>query len=170
VSRFRDPEPLGAEHDVEGFDCGRDSLNRWLGKHARQAASAGSARTYVIHDDQEGRIVGYHSLAAASVSQAEATPRAARGMPQHPIPAVLLARLAVDMSVQGKGVGAWLLRDAMLRTLNAGDAVAVRVLLVHAVDDAARSFYAHHGFEPSPTDPLNLQLLIKDIRAAVDEA
>ena len=170
MTRFRDPEPLASWHDIERFDSGRESLDRWLRKHASQAASAGSARTYVVHDEQENRVAGYHSLAAASVGQAEATQRAAMGMPRHPISAVLLARLAVDRSVQGQGIGAWLLRDAMLRTLNAADSVAARVLLVHAIDDPARRFYLHHGFEPSPTDPLNLQILVKDIRAAVERA
>ncbi len=88
-------------------------------------------------------------------------------MPRHPIPAVLLARLAVDRTAQGRGLGAWLLRDAMLRTLTAADEVGMRVLLVHAVDGRARAFYERHGFEPSPTDALNLQMLVKDIRAAV---
>ena len=100
----------------------------------------------------------------------EATARAAQGMPRHPIPAALLARLAVDTTVQGRGLGAWLLRDAMLRTLNAAESVGIRVLLVHAIDPDARAFYERHGFEPSPSDPLNLQMLIKDILAAVDEA
>lgn len=89
-------------------------------------------------------------------------------MPHHPIPAVLLARLAVDESVQGRGIGAWLLRDAMLRTLSAADAVGVRVMLVQAISPDARGFYERHGFEPSPTDPLTLQMLLKDIRAGVD--
>lgn len=170
MSRFREPEPLAPGHAIATFDCGRDSLNRWLVRHALQAASAGSAKAYVVHDALEGRVVGYHALAATSISQAEATPRAAKGMPRAPVPSVLLARLAVDVSVQGKGIGAWLLRDAMLRTLAAAETVGVRVLLVHAIDDSARRFYEHHGFEPSPTDPLNLQLLTKDIRAALEEA
>lgn len=86
------------------------------------------------------------------------------------MPAVLLARLAVDRSVQGRGLGAWLLRDAMLRALAAAESVGIRVLMVHAIDDAARRFYERHGFEASPTDPLNLQLLMKDLRASVDGA
>jgi GNAT superfamily N-acetyltransferase len=130
----------------------------------------GSARTFVVADQKQGRVVGYHALAAASLTHGGATARAAKGMPRHPIPAVLLARLAVDGTVQGRGVGAWLLRDAMLRTLSAADSVGIRVLLVHAIDDGARAFYEHHGFEPSPTDPLNLQMLTKDIRAAVERA
>jgi GNAT superfamily N-acetyltransferase len=168
VSRFRGPEPLGASHHIEAFDCGVESLNLWLTKRAVPAAAAGSARTFVMHDDEQDRIVGYHALATASITHDEATARAAKGMPRYRIPAVLLARLAVDVSVQGRGIGGWLLRDAMLRTLSAAESVGIRVLLTDAIDDEARSFYRHHGFEPSPTDPFNLQLLIKDIRAAVD--
>lgn len=170
MPRLGDPEPLAADDDVESFDCGTESLNLWLKRHARRAAAAGSARTFVVHDDERHRVVGYHALAAASLSHEEATPRAARGMPRHQIPAVLLARLAVDSTVQGRGIGAWLLRDAMLRALNAAEAVGIRVLLVHAIDGTARSFYERHGFEPSPGDPSNLQLLVKDLRAAVDTA
>ena len=167
MSRFRGPEPLDSSHDVGGFDCGVASLTSWLKKHAGQAAAVGSARTFVIHDAEQGRVVGYHALAAASVTHREATARAVKGMSRHPIPAALLARLAVDSSVQGRGVGAWLLRDAMLRTLSAADSVGIRILLVHTIDAEARAFYEHHGFERSPTDPLNLQMLTKDIRAAV---
>lgn len=170
MPRFHGPEPLGATHVVDGFDCGTESLNRWLERHARQAQSTGSARTYVMCDGKQDRVVAYHAIAAASVTADEATSRAAKGMPRHPIPAILLARLAVDSSVQGHGLGAWLLRDAMLRTLNAADEVGIRVLLVHAIDETAASFYTRHGFEPSPTDPLNLQMLMKDIRAAVERA
>jgi GNAT superfamily N-acetyltransferase len=169
LSRFRDPEPLAPAHDTNDFDCGVEALNLWLQKHAAQAAAVGSARTFVIHDNEQDRVIGYHALTAASVTHSEATTRAAKGMPRHPIPAALLARLAVDTTVQGRGIGAWLLRDAMLRTLSAAESVVIRVLLVHAIDEDARGFYERHGFEPSPTDPLSLQMLIKDIRAAVDE-
>jgi GNAT superfamily N-acetyltransferase len=170
VSRFRDAEPLGGEHNLDDFNCGVESLDLWLKKQARQAAALNSARTFIVHDDDQDRIVGYHALTASSIERREATSRAAKGMPQHRIPAALLARLAVDRSVQGRGLGAWLLRDAMLRTLSAADALAIRVLLVHAIDDQARSFYERHGFEPSPTDRFNLQLLLKDLRAAVNQA
>jgi GNAT superfamily N-acetyltransferase len=167
VTRFRGPEPLGPGHKLEAFDCGVESLSAWLRRHATVAAATGSARTYVIRDEEQGRVVGYHALAAASVEHRAATRRATRGMPHHPIPAVLLARLAVDRTAQGRGIGAWLLRDAMLRALAAADEVGIRVMLVHAIDDRARAFYERHGFEPSPTDALNLQLLIKDIRASL---
>jgi GNAT superfamily N-acetyltransferase len=168
VPRFGDPEPLGADHTLAGFDCGVESLSAWLPKHARAAAASGSARAYVIADATESRVVGYHALCAASVSRQEASPRAARGMPRHPIPAVLLARLAVVRSVQGRGLGAFLLRDAMARTLAAAAELGIRVMLVHALNESARDFYLHHGFEPSRTDPLNLQLLVKDIEASLD--
>lgn len=168
MQRFGDPEPLGPDRSLGGFDCGVDSLNTWLPKHARAAAASGSARTYVIEDAEQGRVVGYHALCAASVSRREASPRARRGMPRHPIPAVLLARLAVDRSVQGRGLGAFLLRDAMARTFAAAAELGIRVMLVHALDEPARDFYLHHAFEPSPTDPMNLQLLVKDIEASLD--
>lgn len=170
MPRFLDPVPLGNEHRVNGFDCGIGSLDLWLVKHARAAAGAGSARTYVVVDTERDRPAGYHALSVASVEHAEATERGRKGMPRHPIPALLLARLAVDESVQGKGLGAFLLRDAMSRALSVSEQAGIRLLLVHALNDGARSFYEHFGFEPSPTDAMNLQLLIKDIRAALDSA
>lgn len=168
MPRFGDPEPLGTDHDLGGFECGVDSLSTWLPKHAHTAAASGSARTYVVEDAEQERAVGYHALCAASVSRQRASPRASRGMPRHPIPAVLLARLAVDRSVQGNGLGAFLLRDAMARTLAAAAELGIRVMLVHALNESARDFYLHHGFEPSRTDPMNLQLLVKDIEATLD--
>ncbi len=168
MPRFGVPEPLAAHHILEGFDCGIASMNRWLLEHAHQAAAGGSARTYVAVDAQQDRVVGYHALAAAAISPAEATSRSRRGQPRHPIPAVLLARLAVDASVQGRGVGTFLLRDAMMRALNASEQIGARVLLVHALHDEARSFYERWGFERSPTDPLNLQVLFKDIRKSIE--
>jgi GNAT superfamily N-acetyltransferase len=164
-NRFGDPEPLEPTHTLDGFDCGVESLNIWLTEHARQAAAAGSARVFVMVDAEQERVCGYYALAAAAVAHEQATERARKG--RHPIPAVLLARLAVDASVQGHGIGAWLLQDAMRRALSASEAVGMRVLLVHALDDNARSFYARWGFEPSPTDPLNLQMLVKDIRRSL---
>ena len=167
-SRFGDPEPLDAKHTLEGFDCGVESLNVWLIEHARQAAAAGSARTFVVVDSHQERVCGYYALAAAAVAHEQATERARKGQPRHPIPAVLLARLAVDTSLQGRRVGAWLLQDAMRRAVSASEAVGIRVLLVHALDDDARGFYVRWGFEPSPTDPLNLQMLFKDIRKSLE--
>jgi GNAT superfamily N-acetyltransferase len=170
LSRFREPALLTADHALAGFDCGVASLNVWLIKHAVQAAAVGSARTYVIHDDEQARVVGYHAIAAASVSQEEATTRARKGMPKHPIPAVLLARLAVDQSVSGRGLGAALLRDAMVRTISVSEELGIRVLLVHALGENARAFYERFGFEESDSDPLNLQMLIKDLKVSIESA
>jgi GNAT superfamily N-acetyltransferase len=170
VARFGDPEPLGLDHVLEGFDCGRSSLNVWLTRYARQAAAVGSGRTYVVVDVQQQRVVGYYALTAAELAREAATARAVKGMPQYPIPVVLLARLAVDASVAGLGLGGWLLRDAMLRTLAASRTIGVRAMLVHAIDEDARAFYVRYGLEPSPTDPLHLMILIKDIAKAVKAA
>lgn len=162
------PRPLERKDPRDGFDCGVASLDTWLVEHAPGADAVGSARTYVVIDEEQGRVVGYHALTVASLEREDATGRASRGMPRHPIPAMLLARLAVDESVQGKGVGATLLADAMQRTLLVAEETGIRLLLVHAVNEQAKSFYLHYGFEASPTDPMNLQLLIKDIRATID--
>lgn len=158
MPRFLDPQPLDGEHRVNGFDCGVGSLDIWLVKHARAAAGAGSARTYVVLDSEQDRVVGYHALSLASIEHSKATDR----------PAMLLARLAVDKAVQGRGIGAFLLRDAMSRALSVAEQAGMRLLLVHALNDEARAFYAHFGFEASPTDAMNLQLLVKDIRLALD--
>ena len=165
---FGDPEPLDGTHTLDGFDCGVESLNVWLTEHARGAVASGSARVFVTVDREQGRVCGYHALAAAAIAHEHATERTRKGQLRHPIPAVLLARLAVDASVQGHGIGAWLLQDAMRRALSASEAVGMRALLVHALDDAARSFYGRWGFEPSPTDPRNLQMLFKDIRKSLE--
>jgi GNAT superfamily N-acetyltransferase len=143
-------------------------LDTWLVEHAPGADAAGSARTYVVVDEEQDRVVGYYALTVASLEREEVTGRAARGMPRHPIPAMLLARLAVDESVQGGGVGAMLLADAMQRTLLVAEETGIRLLLVHAVNEDARSFYLHYGFEVSPSDPMNLQLLTKDIKATIE--
>jgi GNAT superfamily N-acetyltransferase len=169
VGRFGDPEPLRAGHILEGFDCGRESLNVWLLKHAgaaAAAAAAGLARTYVSVDADQNRVVGYHALTAASVERQATTARVIKGMPRYPVPVVLLARLAVDTSVSRRGLGAWLLRDAMTRTVAASETIGVRAMLVHAIDENARRFYVGHGLEPSRTDPLHLMILVKDMVAA----
>jgi GNAT superfamily N-acetyltransferase len=160
------PRPLERDDRRDGFSCGVASLDTWLVDHAPGAGAAGSARTYVVVDE-EGRVLGYHALTVASLERSEATGRASRGMPRHPIPAMLLARLAVDESVHGRGIGATLLADAMERTLLVAEQTGIRLLLVHAVNEEARGFYLHYGFEASPSDPMNLQLLIKDIRATL---
>jgi GNAT superfamily N-acetyltransferase len=122
----------------------------------------------VVIDAEQERVVGYYALTAAELERQAATARVIKGMPRYPTPVVLLARLAVDLSVARQGIGAWLLRDAMLRTLCASQTIAVRALLVHALDEDARAFYCRNGLEPSQTDPLHLMILIKDLAAALD--
>jgi GNAT superfamily N-acetyltransferase len=124
----------------------------------------------VIVDADQGRVVGYHALTAAALEREGATARVIKGMPRYPIPVVLLARLAVDRAVGGRGLGAWLLRDAMVRALAAAETIGVRALVVHAIDEDARAFYRRHGLEPSPSDPLHLMILTKDITAALGDA
>ncbi|HEX4751937.1 MAG TPA: GNAT family N-acetyltransferase [Solirubrobacterales bacterium] len=168
MATLRGPRPLERKDPRDGFSCGVHSLDTWLVEHAPVADAVGSARTYVILDEEQDRVVGYYALTVASLEREEATGRASRGMPRHPIPAMLLARLAVDESVQGEGAGATLLADAMQRTLLVAEEIGIRLLLVHAVNEEARGFYLHFGFEASPSDPMNLQLLIKDIRATIE--
>ncbi|MBS1881431.1 MAG: GNAT family N-acetyltransferase [Actinobacteria bacterium] len=151
----------------DGLHCGVASLDTWLVEHAPSADAAGSARTYVVLDEEQNRVIGYYALTVASLERDEATGRASKGMPHHPIPAMLLARLAVDESAHGGGVGAMLLADAIQRTLVVAKETGIRLLLVHAVNEDARSFYLHFGFEASPSDSMNLQLLTKDIRATI---
>ena len=172
MPRFSDPEPLRPDHELAPFDCSVESLDTWLKRHARAADGAGSARTFVTTDaEQAKRVVGYHALTVASVERVAATTRVAKGMSRHAIPCVLLARLAIDRTVQRRGLGAWLLRDAMTRAVAAAEEIGIRALLVHALDDnAAAAFYRRHGFESSRTDSHNLQMLIKDIRRSAEAA
>jgi GNAT superfamily N-acetyltransferase len=159
---IRQTEKLRPDHAVEAFDCGHEPLNRFLQRFALINQSTGSAQTYVGLVDQT--VVGYHSLAVGSVSHEGAPGRVTKGLAKHPIPIMLLARLAVDYRWQGQGVGAALLKDAMLRTLHAADIAGIRAFVVHAQDEAARTFYEHFNFLPSPSDPLHLFILLKDVR------
>jgi len=155
-------ELLTSEHRTDGFDCGSPELDRYLQRHALMNQGAGGARTYVVHEDL--RVVGYHSLAAGGVAREEAPERVATGMARHAIPVIILARLAVDREHQGEGLGAALLKDALVRAAGAAEEIGVRAVLVHAKDEGAKRFYEHFDFEPSPTNPLHLLLLMKDLR------
>jgi len=156
---------LSRQHDLTQFDCGNATLNSWLVKYAWTNQQADSAKTYVAL--VENRAVGYYSLTTGSVHKHESPARVAKGLANHPVGVVLLARLAVDNRQKGKGLGKALLFDALSRIENAADIVAVRAVVVHAIDEAARNFYLHFEFEPSPVDPFQLLLLLKDLRKAV---
>lgn len=148
---------------VERFNCGQPALNQFLQRYALLNQKANSAQTYVCC--QTGVVVGFYSLAAGSVEPESAPPRVMKGLARHPVPVLILARLAVDQNHQGKGLGKALLRDALLRTAQAADIAGIRCLLVHAKDDAARKWYEAWEFEPSPTDPYHLFLILKDLKA-----
>lgn len=161
MSGYGTLEKLKREHLLDSFDCGKDSLNRFLKRQAWNSQQANSAQTYVLA--KELTVLGYYSLAAGSVTHDDATERIKKGQARHPIPVILLARLAVDQSLQGKGIGPALLKDALLRAASAADTVGARALLVHAQDDNAKGFYEHFDFEPSPSDPYHLLLIMKDL-------
>jgi GNAT superfamily N-acetyltransferase len=161
-------EKLSAAHDTSAFDCGKEPLNRFLHRYALINQKAGSAQTYVVCADKA--VAGYYSLAVGSVRHADAPGRAGKGLARHPVPVMILARLAVDSTRQGRGLGRLLLRDALLRTLQAADIAGIRAMLVHAKDDEAKAWYEGFDFEPSPTDPHHLFLLMKAIRAIAGRA
>ncbi len=152
-------EPISHFHDVSRFDCGtHESLNDWLKRFALLNQKNESARTYVVHRNR--LVIGYYSISAGSVSLEEAPARIVKGLARHPIPVILLARLAVDKDEKGTGLGKALLKDALTRIAQAADIVGARAVLVHAIDDQARKFYEHFDFEPSPVHELQLMLLI----------
>ena len=157
------PRKLQPDDRLHGFDCGDLALSHWLTTYAKGNQAAGMASCYLCLDDS-GDVIAYYALATAGVSQLDASPSVRKGVPRHQIPAVLLARLAVHTSRQGTGLGRAMLRDALIRVGQASEIVGVRCLLIHAKDDSARRFYLRCAeFEDSPTDPLHLMLLIKDL-------
>lgn len=157
---------LAANDNVGAFDCGQPALNQFLQRYALTNQKANSAQTYV--SCKEGAVVGFYSLAVGSIEPEHAAPRILKGMARHPVPVMILARLAVDLKHQQMGLGRALLRDALLRTAQAADIAGIRALLVHAKDDAARLWYLNWEFEPSETDPFHLFLLLKDLKAVRD--
>jgi GNAT superfamily N-acetyltransferase len=156
-------EKLRRDHVLEGFDCGREPLNRFLLRNALQSQQAGGSQTYVALATD--RVIGYHTLVVGEVAPVAAPERIKKGLGSHPVPLMLLARLAVCEDWKGRGIGSALLKDALLRTLQAADIAGIRAFAVHAKDDEARDFYRHFDFVPSPSDPLHLFLILKDVRA-----
>jgi GNAT superfamily N-acetyltransferase len=155
-------EKLARHHAVEIFDCGQAALNRFLLRFALSSQQANASQTYVGLADAE--IVGFYTLVVGEVAYADAPERLTKGLARHPVPLMLLARLAVSVAWQGRGIGAGLLKDAMRRTVQVADIVGIRALAAHAKDDAARAYYEHFGFVASPSDPLHLFILTKDLR------
>lgn len=165
MTETRSIEKLRREHALDTFDCGQPDLNNWLLKHALQNQGANAAQTYVGLVD--GAVVGYYSLAVGQVEHADASERLKKGLARHPVPIMLLARLAVHRDWQRKGVGRALLRDAVLRTLQAAHIAGIRALAVHAKDEQARLYYEQFDFAPSLSDPLHLFILLKDLHKIV---
>ena len=159
------PVLLTKDHDRNSFDCGVPPLNDHLKKFALQSQKKHVARTYVATCGN--RIVGYYALAYGSVSLEEAPQIVKSGPLKHPIPVILLARLAVDLIERGRGLGAALLKDALLRTIQASEIAGLRAMVVHAKDDSAKRFYEKFGFQPSPIDSYHLFLRLSDILSSL---
>lgn len=149
-------------HHTDLFDCGQENLNDYLRKYALQNQRNGSGRTYVVVEEE--RVIGFYTLASSAITAEEAPSRLKKGLPRHPIPAVILGRFAVDKHYQGKGLGQALLRDALLRVARVSEDIGIRALIIDAKDEAARNFYLKLNFTPFSPDSLRLYLLLKDLR------
>ena len=154
---LRAPEKLSPDDDLAAFDSGETALDEWLRRRAAQNESSGASRTCVICAGK--RVVGYYSLAVGAATHEQVAGRIKRNMPD-PIPVMILGRLAVDRTFQGKGIGTGLLKDAVLRTLQAADIAGIRALLVHAISDSAKRFYEAYGFIASPVDPMTVMITL----------
>ncbi|MBX3301382.1 MAG: GNAT family N-acetyltransferase [Nitrospira sp.] len=164
VSDITPPEKLSAEHDLAGFDCGEAVLDEWLCRRALINEESGSSRTYVVSAAR--RVVGYYALAVGAVAHASAPGRVKRNMPD-PVPVMVLGRLAVDKDFQGRGIGSGLLRDAVLRTVQAAEIAGIRAILVHAISEAAKRFYQGYGFIASPIDPMTVMITLAEAKDAL---
>jgi len=152
------PVPLSAEHTLDDFTCGVASLDEWLKRRAYPNQVSGASRTYVANEGK--KVVGYYCLSSGALTLNDAPGSVRRNMPD-PVPMAILGRLAIDRLWQGKGLGAALLQDAVLRTAQAGRIIGIRGLLVHAISEEAKIFYEHFGFIASPTQPMTLILSLK---------
>jgi GNAT superfamily N-acetyltransferase len=157
--RISPPERLSVDHDLAQFNCGEPSLDHWLRSRALQNEKSGASRTYVVCAN--GCVVGYYALAAGAVAHTEATSRAKRNMPD-PVPVILIGRLAIDSRFQGRGIGADLLRDAVLRVVQAAEIAGIRAILVNAISADAKKFYEKYGFIASPVNPQTLMITLTE--------
>ena len=164
--RITPPEKLSPDHDISQFHCGELVLDAWLQRRALQNDESGASRTYVACVGK--RVVGYYALAVGAVTHLEAPGRVRRNMPD-PVPVMVIGRLAVDQSMQGQAVGSALLRDAILRTLQAAEIAGIRAMLVHAISERAKRFYEKWGFVASPLDPLTLIITVAEARRALQD-
>jgi GNAT superfamily N-acetyltransferase len=158
-AQFSSPEKLSASHDVSQFECGEPALDAWLKRRALQNEESSASRTYVLCTGQE--IAGYYALATGAIAHAEAAGRVKRNMPD-PVPVIIIGRLAIASRFQGRGICAALLRDAVLRTIQAAEIAGIRAILAHAISEQAKRFYEKHGFIPSPADPMTLMVTVTE--------
>lgn len=156
---FSAPEKLTAAHDLSQFQCGEPALDDWLRRRALQNEKSGSSRTYVLCAGRQ--VVGYYALAGGAVTHASAPGRIKRNMPD-PVPVMVIGRLAIDSKFQGRGVGPALLKDAILRTVQAAEIAGIRAVLVHAISERAKRFYEKWGFIASPVDPVTLMITVAE--------
>jgi GNAT superfamily N-acetyltransferase len=166
TGRYQPPAPLADHHDVAKFACRSAEQTEWLRRHARQSTNMGTTKVFVVTEADDPSVVAYYAWCMAHLSATDAPARLRKGAGRYPQPVALLARLGVDTRHEGQGLGAALLRDVLVRAAALSDRIGCRGVLVHAESDEARAFYAHlvPEFEQSPTDPLHLALLLKDIR------
>lgn len=164
--RYRAPEPLSEQHDLEGFECRSSEQTEWLRRHARQSVSTGTTKVFVVTEFGSNAVVAYYGWCMAQIAMTSAPSRLRKGSGRYPQPVALLARLGVDTRHEGRGLGAGLLQDVFARLADLSDDIGCRGLLIHAESPEAREFYLHlvPEFEQSPTDSLHLVLLMKDIR------
>jgi GNAT superfamily N-acetyltransferase len=160
------PQKLSPDHDLSTFDCGESALDNWLKRRALQNEESGASRTYVICLGKQ--VVGYYALAVGAITHAEAPGRIRRNMPD-PVPLMVLGRLAVDKTLQGREIGRALLRDAVLRTLQAAEIAGIRAVLVHAISERAKQFYLKAGLLESPLDPMTLLISVAEAEKTLSE-
>jgi len=162
--RVSPPEKLSADHDLSQFQCGEPTLDDWLRRRALQNEESGASRTYVVCVGK--RVMGFYALAVGAVTHVAAPGRVRRNMPD-PVPVMVIGRLAVDQAVQGQEIAPALLRDAVLRTLQAAEIAGIRAILVHAISEPAKRFYEKWGFISSPVEPMTLMITVTEARKAV---
>lgn len=166
MSDLRPVRKLAATDTLDEFDCGFPVLNEWLKQFALSDQRAGASVTYVLERDD--RVVGFYAVAPHAIEPGDLAPRLGAGLPRHrPIPVILLARLGLERSEQGSGLGGDLLRDALSRCAAAADEIGGRAVVVHAKDEGAAHFYQRYGFQTLPENPQHLYVLMKDLRASI---
>ncbi len=158
------PVPLLSIHETGRFSCGDESLDVWLKQRALKNQISGASRTFVAC--KATQVFAYYALASSAVVVKATSGRFRRNMPD-PIPVVVLGRLAVDRELHGKGIGRALVRDAGIRVLQASDIIGIRGIVVHVLSEAAKAFYEHIGFDPSPLDPMTLMITLSDLEASL---